>query len=50
MTVAVNVMLPPAVICVTDAEITVTVLIFAGAATVSETSADVDAAKFESPE
>lgn len=48
-TVAVNVTLWPLVNCVAEAESAVVVAVFGGADTVTETAAEVDAAKFVSP-
>jgi len=49
-TLVLNVTLLPAVICVAETESDVLVLIFAGAATATETGVEAEGAKFASPE
>lgn len=49
-TLAVNVPLPPAVICAAEAESEVKVLIFGGPETATEIAGETEVAKVESPE
>jgi hypothetical protein len=49
-TLAVNVTLAPAIICVEDAETEVFVFTFAGGETTTGSTVEVEPAKFESPE